>query len=501
MPIRAFRFSCIAVLLLAAALPARAAEGTIRLALSVLPPQLGNPFSTSATPTITTTSAIYDGLTRMTAGGVLKPWLALSWANVDARTWRFQLRRDVVFSNGKPFTAATVAANVNFLAKTPRPTDNILRDLPPLEGARVVDEFTVDIVTKMPVPTFPRYAAILLMPESESFLSLGTEEFSKTPVGTGPFALEKWEPNKASFKAFAKSWRKPKEARLELLTLPEATARVQAIISGRADIGIGLAPEDVQTLEAAGSKGISWRDGSVAGISLVATRGGPLADARVRRALNHAVNRGPIVDILFQGKTVPANQPAARNIMGRDDTLPMFDYDLDKAKRLLAEAGYPKGFKFVMETATTSGASLAAYQQVADDLADIGVTMEIRPLQLAQYLRNTFITGEYADAIFIPWSASPSMDVLRAINIHSCQANHPWYCDREAMPVYQAALAEWDEAKGLELRRELGRRYHDQAAALFLYEQVFFAGLSKRTEGFADTFGFISYDTITVSGK
>ncbi|MBL8629319.1 MAG: ABC transporter substrate-binding protein, partial [Rhodospirillaceae bacterium] len=386
---------------------ASAVEGTIRMAGTVLPPQMGNPYATSATPTITTTSAIYDGLTRLSSDGKLMPWLAVSWSNVDAKTWRFQLRKDVLFSNGKPFTARDVAANVNYLAKGSRPTDNILRDLPPLESAAVVDDFTVDIVTKTPVPTFPRYATILLMPESESFLRLGTEEFSKTPVGTGPFAVEKWEPNKATLKAFEKSWRKPKEAVLEILTLPEATSRVQAVISGRADVAVGLGPDDIQGLEAAGGKGVSWRDGSVAGISLVNTREGPLQDVRVRRALNYAVNRQPIVDVIYQGKTVPANQPAARDVLGYNEALPMFDFDPAKARKMLAEAGYPKGFKFVMEMSGTNSATLAAYQQVAADLANVGVTMEIRPVQLAQYLKNNFITGEFADAISIPWSSNP----------------------------------------------------------------------------------------------
>ncbi len=488
----------VAILLAGPAIPA---DGAIRVAAAVLPPQLGNPYATSATPTISTTSAIYDGLTRLSPDGKLSPWLAESWTNTDAKTWRFKLRKDVLFSNGKPFTAKDVAANVNYLAKSPRPTDNILRDLPPLESASVVDDFTVDIVTKTPVPTFPRYATILLMPESESFLQLGTTEFSKTPVGTGPFALEKWEPNKATLKAFDKSWRKPKAAALEILTLPEATSRVQAVISGRADVALGLGPEDGQALEAAGAKSVSWRDGSVIGISLVNTRDIPFKDLRVRQALNYAVNRQPIVDIIFQGKTVPANQPAGRDVLGYNAALPMFAYDPMKAKKLLAEAGYPNGFKFVMETSGTNNATVAAYQQVADDLADIGVMMEIRPVQLAQYLKNTFITGEFPDATSIPWPANPSQDVLRAITIHSCLAVHPWYCDKEAMPLYQAALSEWDEAKATQLRLDLDARYHDQAAGLFLYEQVYFAGLSQRTEGFADIFGFISYDKISVSGK
>ncbi len=111
---------------------AQAADGTIRFAGTVLPPQMGNPYATSATPTITTTSAMYDGLTRISADGALTPWLATRWSAVDTKTWRFELRKDVIFSNGKPFTARDVAANVNFLSKSPRPTDNILRDLPPL---------------------------------------------------------------------------------------------------------------------------------------------------------------------------------------------------------------------------------------------------------------------------------------------------------------------------------------------------------------------------------
>ena len=118
-----------------------------------------------------------------------------------------------------------------------------------------------------------------------------------------------------------------------------------------------------------------------------------------------------------------------------------------------------------------------------------------------QYLKNMFITGEYADAIIMPWQAAPTIDVMRAINIHSCLSTKAWYCDQEAMPMIAAAMAEWDDAKGFAMRQQLGRRYHEQAASIFLYEMVYFAGLSKNTSGFADNFGFVAYEDIAVGDK
>lgn len=493
-------FSLLAVLLLGP-VAASAGEGTIHFVLLALPPRFGNPYSTSAAPTITTTSAIYDGLTRHSRDGALKPWLATAWKNTDAKTWRFTLRDGVTFSNGKPFDAKAVAAAATYLATTTRAVDNLVRDIPRLVSARAVDAHTVEIVTQDPVPTLPRFMSVLFIPEPEAFEKLGVEEFSKTPVGTGPFKVEKWEANRALLKSFDGSWRKPKAAELELLELPDATARLQSVVSGRADIAIGLGPDDMQTLQAAGFKGISWNDGGVVGLSLVNTRNLPFNDVRVRQAMSMAVNRQPIVDVIMQGQTVVANQPAARGVYGYDAEIPMYPYDPARAKKLLAEAGYPDGFKFTLETAAITGAGLATYQQVAADLAKIGIQMEIRPVQLPQYLANVFLTGNYADALPLPWLPTPSLDIMRTITLHSCASKFAWYCDKDAEPMIAQAAAEWDETKALQERRALSRRYHDQAAALFLYEQVFFAGLGKRTSGYADDYGLVSYDQISVTGK
>jgi peptide/nickel transport system substrate-binding protein len=209
-----------------------------------------------------------------------------------------------------------------------------------------------------------------------------------------------------------------------------------------------------------------------------------------------AVNRAAIIDVLLQGATVPANQPAGRAVFGHNPDLPAYPYDPERARALLAAAGYPNGFAFTLETSGTGAAAIAVYQQVAADLRAIGVEMEIKLLPTPQFLRNTLQTGEYADAITFPWPSTPTLDILRPVRVHSCHQRHAWYCDQDIMPMLAAAERTFDPAEGLKLRRALAARYHAQAPAIFLYEQVSFAGLSKRLSGYEDAFGFVAYDKI-----
>jgi len=478
---------------------ARAADGTLRIAVGAMPPQLGNPYATANTPSITVLSAMFEGLTRRTPLGELVPGLAVKWAAVDEKTWRFELRKGVMFSNGEPFTATAVAAAVNYLASpNANPIDNLKRELPALASANVIDDFTVDIITAAPEPLFPAHAVALVIPEPKAYAALGREGFMKAPVGTGPFMVENWEPAKITFKAFAGSWRTPRVARLEVIGLPDKAARVQAVMTGAADITIGLGPEDIAPIEAAGGKSLRWVDPIVQAIALVTTRDLPFNDVRVRQALNMAINRQLIIDVLLDGATVPANQPAARMTFGYNDDLPQYAYDPAAAKKLLLEAGYQRGFTFTLETAASTASAREVFQRVASDLSAVGVTMNIQLVQAPQFLRNVFQTGEYADAIAIPFSATPSLDGLRAIRNYSCFQPHAWYCDKTVMPFITAAMAERDEAKARSLRREIMAFYHREAPAIFLFEQASFAGLSARVRGYADAQGVVNYHEISL---
>lgn len=475
-----------------------AKDDTLRVAVTTLPLQQANPFTSALMPTITTTGAIFDGLTKYTRAGKVESWLALSWTNTDEKTWQFKLRPDVKFSNGKPFDANSVVAVVDYIVHRAKPTENIVRELPKLVSARAIDPLTVEIVTASPMPLFPRYASMLLVPDMEAIDAVGMEQFAKAPVGTGAYKLQQWSPARVSFVAFEGSWRKPLIPKLDILVLPETTARVQSVLSDQVDIATSLGPEEYDAIKAAGQQPHVSADDTVLGIALVTTRENSLfKDVRVRRALNVAINRERMLDTILAGQAKPANQPATRNEFGYNPDLPAFVYDPAKAKALLAEAGYPKGFKFTMETSTAFAFQLAYLQQVAADLRKVGVDMEIRPIAPPQFIKNIFMTGEYAEAFTMPWTGVPVGDILRGIDMHSCAHNVPWTCDRSIIPLIEQIRTEWDEAKALSLRKQLMAYYNDQVPAIFIYESVLFSGSRTRVRGYEDMFGFIPFERIS----
>ena len=488
------------VLIVALASPALA-ESVLRIGVTAMPPSLGNPFRTSLTPTIFSTGAVFDALTRFDYDYNLEPWLATGWEPVDAVTWRFTLRKGVTFSNGKPFTADAVVNAAEFLndPNSPQIEVRVLNEMPYMKGARAIDDYTVEITTSEPLPSFPRYVAAVLLAEPESFRAKGVEGFAREPIGTGPYRVEKIAANAWTLRSVPTAWRPGKVDRLEITAVPISTSRGQAIQSGRLDVALGIGPDELLDVEASGGVGVTWPFPSTYGISFSLRRDGPTRDVRVRRALNMAVDRQRIIDQLLNGTTVPSGQPAPKLVLGHNPNIKPYPFDPAAAKKLLAEAGYPSGFELTMEAMTGAApADAAIFQQVSADLADVGVKVTIRTMPALQFLQRNS-GGEIDSDLFpTPWLASPSADLLRSLNQNSCFRPKPYYCDPAITPKMTEALREQDPARGLALRHELAAHYHDQAPAIFLFETVMFAGLSARVTGFHMDGLFLAYHDIGV---
>lgn len=471
-------------------------ETHVRVALTTLPVKYGNPFASLGYPTITTTSAMFDGLTRLTRDGDLEVGLAVAWENIDDLTWRFSLRSGVAFSNGQPFTAEAVVNAVDYLTSDASLGDFLRNELPPMTNARAVDDLTVEITTAGPEPIFPRHVVGLMLAEPKAWKTLGREAFAQNPIGTGPFQIESWEPGRANLIAFQDSWRKPSVDRLTLIALPDRVARVQAVLSDQAEIALDLGPDDFAAIEAIGGSGLAWSDGGIHGISFATNRDSPFKDKHVRQALNYAVQKQPITDVVLQGHTVAAGHPAARLTYGHHPELTPYDYDPAKAKALLAEAGYPEGFSFTIDVTTAAPGAELTYQLIAADLKAVGVDMEINVVPRGLFLSNVFVTGKHGDAFGMWWGTQPSLDSIRAVTLHSCRQRFAWYCDNSIMPKVETALTTWDEDQALALRHEVHTYYRDQAPAIFLYETVLFAGMAPGVSGYEDNFGFVRYENI-----
>ncbi|MBL8644227.1 MAG: ABC transporter substrate-binding protein [Rhodospirillaceae bacterium] len=495
--------------LLLAAAPAHAVDapikpGKIRLGIDSLPLSFGNPYRTAQIPSIYVLSALYDGLTRIGVDGTLRPWLATSWESDDAVTWRFKLRDDVVFADGTPLTADAYKVAVDYLASDEALREGLVREIPKLKAARVVDPRTIEITLAEPDALFPRSAAALPVAEPKAWTTLGREAFSKTPVGTGPYKIVRFESNKIVLTANDKSWRKPKVRDLEIVAIPDVSSRTQALLANQIDIALGLGPEAMSDITSEGGQVSATPTAQVYVWSFMLQREGkkvdtPLQDARVRRAMTMAVNRQQIVDTILGGYGKVASQGATPIVYGYNPDLKPLPYDPGAAKKLLAEAGYPNGFSMTMlATASAVGAQTQVHQRVASDLAAVGIQVEIRTAPVPQYLnylsRATFPT----DAFGVTFPADPNIDAIRPLRIHSCLRREAFYCDERIMPKIKEALAARDPATALRLRREIVAWYHDEAPSIFISEDMRLAGLGASVRGYEDAHGMIAYDAIDI---
>ncbi|MBL8645337.1 MAG: hypothetical protein JNK21_15500, partial [Rhodospirillaceae bacterium] len=226
----------------------------------------------------------------------------------------------------------------------------------------------------------------------------------------------------------------------------------------------------------------------------------PLKDVRVRRALNYAVDKEAIVANLLAGKAPVATQTAPVNAFGFDPTIPAYPYDPAMAKKLLAEAGYEKGFAMVIELyAGNSSFAPLVYQKVASDLANVGVKMDVRMVPIPKYAQGLHQGTWDGTGIGIDYNSSPSLDPLRGFMRHSCLWKAPWYCDETIMPLLKQALGTFDLDKRRELTRQVLRHQRDQAPGILLHDYIRFDGVAKRVKNFSINIGYVPYADIEIS--
>lgn len=432
--------------------------------------------------------AMYDALTWHTFQGELMPALALSWENESPTTWVFKLRPGVTFSNGKPFDAAavigTLAAMYDPSAVHPR-----VADIGPLTRYAARDDMTVEIVTPEPDPLLPKRMSLIPIIDPDVWAEIGQDGYARTPVGTGPYVLESWGGNNTRPMLIARedSWREVKQmTRVEVNVVTDVGARISGLLTGEFDIAISLGSDDIPVLKANGMTVIVLDSPDILSLALRTVRDddSPLKDARVRRALNYAVNKQAIVDFILGGTTRVAHQPSSEGLIGYNPDVAPFDYDPDKAKALLAEAGYADGFdlEFYVYGGLLPGDTLI-FQQVAQDLTNIGVRTQMRQVPFPDYVRRLF-AGDWddADGFSIGWMNRVLWDPQRSYEQFSCAYSAPFYCDEEVMPLIAAARTEMDPVKREALMQDIVRRLTDQGAALWLVES---SGVVGMRPGFA----------------
>lgn len=310
---------------------------------------------------------VFDTLVWSGDGLELQPRLAESWRAVNDTTWEFKLRKGVKFHDGSDFTAQDVKFSIERIPTVsgPNPTTIYVRRV---KDMRIIDTHTLLIITDGPAPTLPNDFIRLFIVSSKAAAGLtkdnANEAFNsgKAAIGTGPYKFVSWQPKgDLVLDRFPGYWG-PKEpwSRHVRKEIANDAARVAQLKAGQLDLITRVPATDVAALKRDPKVNVQTIDTVYVfnvemdmrekALNTTAKDGSPLAknpflDLRVRQAIDLAIDRKGLADVAMEGLGKPASQMVTPSIFGFNKALTDRKYDPAAAKKLLAEAGYPNGFK------------------------------------------------------------------------------------------------------------------------------------------------------------
>jgi peptide/nickel transport system substrate-binding protein len=390
-----------------------------------------DPYSFGETFTLAVLNHVYEGLVRYTGDLKIEPALAESWESVSSTIWRFKLRQGVKFQNGNPFTADDVIAS---LARVTHEASPLKGNLPAYKGSKKIDDYTVEIEVNGPYPLLLNDLTNIYIFDMEwmeannaslpTDAGKGVEGYATNNAnGTGPFKIESRRADaKTVFVKNETWWDKPQHNidRIEFTPITSASTRVAALLSGEIDF-TNVAPlQDLPRLSASPDVKIlqtnelrtvyfafNMRDALVE--SDVKGKN-PFTDKRVREALYRAIDIDSVQKRAMRGLSRNTGALVAPAIPGyvpdMDKRLP---FDLAGAKELLAEAGYPNGFSFLMNCNTDS---LVNEEEFCQAVASMWSRAGLKPnLNMAPRSQQTpkRVKGEF-DVISFGWANEPMID-------------------------------------------------------------------------------------------
>lgn len=428
---------------------------------------------------------MYDRLVYLDADGEIIPWLATSWElSDDNRTWTFKLRDDARFRDGSPVNAAAVKFSFERATGEGRPASLARTYLSPIESVEAVDDYTVRIVTKQPFGPLLKHlghqtVGVILNP---AVVNANNGELrTAIDAGSGMYRLVSWERNKELVLELDPNWwgEKPGYGRVVYKPVPQISTRVIMLENGEVDVVTNIPNFEVARLGTNQKLSVKETQSIRSMYFAFNFDKEPSRNLKLRQAINHAINVDGIVAALMEGHGSRATSILTPNLEFYSAAYD-FDYDVEKAKAILAEAGIAPGTKIVM--ASPQGrwpldAEIA--QAVAGNIRDIGLDVDLRIIgDWAQYLQ-TLRDGELHLSMFA-W-APGSLDAdgtLSSVTASTGANNYGKYKNDEVDGLIRKAAQSVDPAQRSESYAEVQRLIGQDVPYLLLQNSVSFSATS-----------------------
>ena len=467
--------------------------GTLVYAAGADPDSL-DPANTDSNPGEAIGRMMNNFLVRFDAKLRLKPDLATSWTqSKDALTWTFKLRKGVKFHDGTPFNAEAVKYNFERFLGPEKPLKASLHT-PIIKSVEVVDESTVRFNLKVPFAFFlnnlAHSATALVSPAAHQKWG---KDLTLHPVGTGPFKFVEWVRGDHITLARNDDYfeGKPRLDQIIIKTVREDSSRVLGLEAGDYDLIVRIPPEEVGRLRRNEKLRIDADQSNRAlRIGINASRK-PFDDVRVRQALNYAVDKESIVKNIYQGLAA-----VIPTMVGPLNTgyapVKGYPYDPARAKKLLAEAGYPAGLKAALWT--PKGRYLKDFelaQAVQQQLQAVGVEVSFQSFEWAAYLSLLKKPKDEAkhDLYLIGWSPSTGEARWGIFPITACSqwrptgSNDSFYCNKDVDGLLERAVAATTLKERDDLLRKAQELLVQDPSSIYLLATKETVGVSRKIRG------------------
>jgi peptide/nickel transport system substrate-binding protein len=459
----------------------------------------GDPSMTGETGDMNILINVFDPLTMRDDQGKLRPSLATSWRLVNPHTWRFNLRRGVRFQDGEPFDAGAVKFSIDRItgnAKSP------IQEVRSIREVKIVNPYTVDIVTRSPDPLIPDKLALFggMMVPPRYIREKGDAYFANHPVGTGPYSVASWQRGSTmKLRANPDYWGgAPRVHEVDVRIITDPTTRVSALLNGEVDLIDAVPPTAAEQVKSTSGLALDEATGLRIYYVSLAQRDGPLANPDVRRALSYATDTRTLIDKVALGYGQQIAAPLASTNFGADTPLTPYPYDPDRARALLARAGYPNGFSVEFDTQPDVYQTLA--QAVSQMWARVGVKADVKVLP------ETTFDDRYSDGSlpgawdngYTMWQGDPT--TLIDTFFHSDRPRGK-YTSPQLDRAVDALSSETDPATRKQTMAQVLRQLNADAPWVYLYQ-------AKDLYGRKDTFSWqvpgmqlMRFDTVGGGGS
>lgn len=412
---------------------------------------------------------IYDPLFQV--GPDLKPvgQLVELTETPDDTTYIFHLRKGVTFHDGQPLTAEDVKYTYDYILNPDNGYAN--RALySPIESIEVIDEHTVKFTTSQPYAPLTTFLTVGIVPKHID--EADPDALSNHPIGTGPYEFVSWQPqDRLVLKANENWWveGEPKIRDVTFMPMTEATTRLAALETGTIDIADNVPAAQVSSLQ---SKGLGVFNSDPNGYYFFAFNQSrpPFDNKLVREAFTLAINRDEIVDFVWYGLNETANSPIISTSWAYEPNVTKHPYDPERAKQLLAEAGYPDGVtvQLLMQADDITRRYVEPMQQ---QWAEAGIKLELVQKEWGAFFQDVLAADFELLAMTWLGQDDPDRGVYRQFHSSMHAPNgHNWifYTNPRVDELLDEGRATLDQQRRAEIYREVQRHVTEDFAYLYL---------------------------------